>query len=277
MDRQFPTPQDAARAGAERLLEALNAWLRRGVTDQPFVLRQRFEYDGGRHGVMLFIGSINRSWRDYINANARATDLVTGTCSNARELGRAIMHMQVTGGRGATSGNQLEINRALRGANIEVRFDDGAAAAVSTPVERPDAVITPAASAPVASVAATPAPGTATAGPTDPVPDALPVDASAGTDADGAAGDRVGDVAGAPAPTAQSLGEMARQMKAGFENFRAAPTRAGLDELKAAINAWRADAAQVPGAQESKAGEFVSKLAALLDAKGEAFVSSKGG
>ena len=39
VDRQFPTPQDVARAGTERLHEALNAWLRRGVVDQPFVLR----------------------------------------------------------------------------------------------------------------------------------------------------------------------------------------------------------------------------------------------
>ena len=75
------------------------------------MLRQRFEYDGGRRGPMLFIGTINRSWRDYVDGNARANDLVTGTCSSSREAGRAVVHMQVSAGRGATSGNQLELNR----------------------------------------------------------------------------------------------------------------------------------------------------------------------
>ena len=71
MDRDFRTPQDVARA-------TLTVWsspykeLRRGVDEKPFVLRLRFQYDGGRAAPMLYVGALNRSWRDYINANARA-------------------------------------------------------------------------------------------------------------------------------------------------------------------------------------------------------------
>lgn len=262
MDRQFPTPRDAARAGAERLYEALNAWLRRGVVEQPFVLRQRFDYEGGRRGPMLLIGNINRSWRDYVNGNARATDLVTGICTSGREVGRAVVTMQVNGGRGATAGNQLEINRALRAANIEVRFDSDADANTAAPVVRP--VLAPAAASVTPQTAPTndlPTPEPPPSGQSnDFIADASPKAAS--------------DV---PLATTQSLVEMAREMKVRFDAFKASPSRDALDELNSMIQAWRAGAASVDGAESSKADQFVTKLAALLAAKGEAFSSQRSG
>ena len=262
VDRQFPTPQDVARAGTERLHEALNAWLRRGVVDQPFVLRQRFEYDGGRRGPMLFIGNINRSWRDYINGNARATDLVTGTCTSGREAGRAVVMMHIDAGRGATAGNQLEVNRALRAVNLEVRFGSADNAGTAAPVIRPDAATAP---TPAGVVGEMPEAAPAEHG------DATPVSTASAVDEPVAVGSE------APPVTVQSLAEMAREMKTRFDAFRTAPSREALDELNTLIQVWRDGATGAQGAEASKAGEFVTKLEALLAAKGEAFVSQNNG
>jgi hypothetical protein len=260
VDRQFPTPQDAARAGAECLHEALNLWLRRGVVEQPFVLRQRFEYDGGRRGPMLFIGNINRSWRNYINGNARATDLVTGTCTSGRDAGRAVVTMQISAGRGATAGNQLEVNRALRAVNVEVRFDANHNAGAAVPMARPHQAGEPAGAVP-------PMPYVASAEAGNERPAGLACAAQVPVAVDPQA----------QPVTAQSLAEMAREIKIRFDAFKAAPSRAALDELSTLIGAWHDGAADVDGAAPSKAGEFVTKLTAWLATKGESFVSHKSG
>jgi hypothetical protein len=250
------------RVAVERLHEALNAWLRRGVVEQPFVLRQRFEYDGGHRGPMLFIGNINRSWWDYVNGNARATDLVTGICTSVREVGRAVVMMQVNGGRSASAGNQLEFNRALRAKNIEVRFDTEVDANITASVARSE----------LAPAAAWIAPHTASTN------DSAPTDLSLSDQASDFAADARSEVAfDVPPATTQSLAEMAGEMKARFDVFKASPSREALDELNSTIHAWRDGAAGVDGAKTSKAGEFVTKLAALLAAKGEAFVRQRSG
>ena len=123
MDRDFRTPQDVARATPDRVEQSLAKELRRGVDEKPFVLRLRFQYDGGRAAPMLYVGALNRSWRDYINANARATDMITGVCSSGRgSVGRQLLTLDVRGGRGANDGNLNELNRSTRRLNLEVVY-----------------------------------------------------------------------------------------------------------------------------------------------------------
>ena len=84
MDRDFRNPEDVARATAEQVRQSLAKILRRGVSAKSFCMRLKFEFSGGRAEPVLFIGNLNRAWRDYINANARALDMIVGTCSTGR-------------------------------------------------------------------------------------------------------------------------------------------------------------------------------------------------
>ena len=122
MERDYRNPQDVAGASQERVEDSLSREVRRGVQDRPFVLRRRFEYEGGRVGPLLWIGTISRGWTDYLNANARATDMMSGMCTSGPGVGGgAVLHLRVTRGRGASDGNLLELNR-FNGQGIKQSF-----------------------------------------------------------------------------------------------------------------------------------------------------------
>lgn len=242
----------------------LQTTIRRGFDERPFLLRMRFGYEGGRTGPLLFIGSINRSWRDYINGNLRATDLVTGTCWLGRgDTGRTLIRLRPEGGRGATASTLLDLNRALRGINAEAEFlteGQGTAADAGIVVSEPRAVPpSPAESSGIPAQAAGSAMPAETA-PVQPAPaEEPPVEGGDAT------------------ATTADPNRLAKALREGFEAFKQSPTREALDGLKAQIEAFDAVIAAAPEHAGGKAHQFVQKLAALLDAKGAAFVASKGG
>ena len=225
MDRDYRNPQDVAGASQERVEESLVREVRRGVRDRPFVLRRRFEYEGGRVAPLLWIGTISRAWTDYMNANARATDMISGTCTSGPGVGGGtVLHLTVTRGRGASDGNLLELNRVFRRVNIELVYADPDADGEESEQE-----------------------------------------AAAGA-SDASEPDAAVDAPSDPAAEAKAIRDA-------FEAFKAAPTAEGLDDLNARIAAWRTGAAD---ADDSQAGAFIEKLAALLAEKGEALVAKAG-
>lgn len=263
MDRDFRNPEDVARAGPERVGQSLVKVLRRGITDKPFVLRLRFEYNGGVRGPMLFIGAMSRAWSDYVNGNARAIDMVTGVCSAEQgEVGRQRLRLTIRSGRGGGDGNLLALNRHLRSHNAEAVFDsdDGDRSAPSPPSSVPPALarrneLPP--STPAAGEATSPEPSRAAT-------DATPVDSGP-------------THAGPPADAAFDFAGEARAIKAMFEAFRAAPDRPGLQALEARIAKWRKSQSAATTPVNDKAVAFIDKLEGLLQAKGEAFVASRSG
>ncbi len=127
MHKDFKTPQDLYRASSEQVERCLARLLRQGFESRPFLYRVQFQYQGGRKAPLLYIGTLNRAWRDYINENARANDLATGTCETGRgATGRLLIELNVTGGRGKRDACLAELNRTLRYLNAEVRFADAA-------------------------------------------------------------------------------------------------------------------------------------------------------
>jgi hypothetical protein len=305
MDRDFRIPQDVARAGATQVEQSLTKVLRRGVEGRPFVMRLRFAYDGGSAAPLMFIGSMNRFWSDYINANARANDMVTGVCSTARgEVGRLALNLTPRGGRGTGDGNLLELNRALRKLNVEAFFVTGDEAPV---VVAPPSSVPPALAGRMAASAAnvTPEPAAVTAAAPDddptaaapsispsesapppesipasesnPVPESIAASAVEATlEAAPQAPVPPADVVGA-GPTTAGLAQGAKAIKQMFDKFKAAPTAQRLDALVSAVGQWQADQAMSSEAADPKVLEFVDKLDALLIAKGQAFVASRTG
>ena len=241
MDRDFRTPQDAARATPDRVEQSLAKELRRGVDAKPFVLRLRFQYDGGRAAPMLYVGALNRSWRDYINANARATDMITGICTSGRgSVGRQLLTLDVRGGRGATDGNLNELNRSTRRLNLEVVYVEANgvdAARGSVVASDSDAAAAGAVTPSLAESAPTPTPA-------PPLPDLL-VEAKA--------------------------------LKRQFEAFKVAPTADGLASMQAAVRAWRDGLERAPEMQGTEAELFVNKLGTLLETKGKQFIAQHSG
>ena len=241
MDRDFRTPQDVARATPDRVEQSLAKELRRGVDAKPFVLRLRFQYDGGRAAPMLYVGALNRSWRDYINANARATDMITGICTSGRgSVGRQLLTLDVRGGRGATDGNLNELNRSTRRLNLEVVYVEANgvdAARGSVAASDSDAAAAGAVPPSLAESAPTPTPA-------PPLPDLL-VEAKA--------------------------------LKRQFEAFKVAPTADGLASMQAAVRAWRDGLERAPEMQGTEAELFVNKLGTLLETKGEQFIAQHSG
>ena len=101
MDRDFRNPQDVANATPDRVERSLARVLRIGFETRQFVYRLQFAYAGGRTAPMLYIGTLNRTWNEYINDNARANDLAVGTCELGRgPTGRTLNKLEVTSGRG---------------------------------------------------------------------------------------------------------------------------------------------------------------------------------
>lgn len=241
MDRDFRTPQDVARATPDRVEQSLAKELRRGVDAKPFVLRLRFQYDGGRAAPMLYVGALNRSWRDYINANARATDMITGICTSGRgSVGRQLLTLDVRGGRGATDGNLNELNRSTRRLNLEVVYVEanGVDAARGSVVARDsDAAAAGAVTPSLAESAPTPKPA-------PPLPDLL---------------------------------VEAKELKRQFEAFKVAPTADGLASMQAAVRAWRDGLERAPEMQGTEAELFVNKLGTLLETKGKQFIAQHSG
>ena len=140
MDREYRTPESAARVNAVGVHQALSKVLRRGFEERPFLLRMRFRYDSGGEAPLLFIGRLNRAWSDYINANARANDLVSGTCTLGRsKIGRTLVKLKPQRGRGTSSSTQLNVNRVLRALNAEVVFVSEAGDAVAEAGAKPTA------------------------------------------------------------------------------------------------------------------------------------------
>lgn len=241
MDRDFRTPQDAARATPDRVEQSLAKELRRGVDAKPFVLRLRFQYDGGRAAPMLYVGALNRSWRDYINANARATDMITGICTSGRgSVGRQLLTLDVRGGRGATDGNLNELNRSTRRLNLEVVYVE----ANGVDAARGSVVASDSDAAAAGAVTPTLAESAPTPTPAPPLPDLL---------------------------------VEAKELKRQFEAFKVAPTADGLASMQAAVRAWRDGLERAPEMQGTEAELFVNKLGTLLETKGEQFIAQHSG
>ena len=132
MDRDFKTPQDTANASSDRVEQSLSRVLRIGFESRQFVFRLKFPFEGGHIAPLLYIGSLNRSWSDYINANARANDMAVGTCELARgPTGRTLIKLNVERGRGKRDSALAELNRNLRRINAEVVYADSTEAGVA--------------------------------------------------------------------------------------------------------------------------------------------------
>lgn len=248
MDRDFRTPQDVARASPDRVEQSLAKELRRGVDAKPFVLRLRFQYDGGRAAPMLYVGALNRSWRDYINANARATDMITGICTSGRgSVGRQLLTLDVRGGRGATDGNLNELNRSTRRLNLEVVYvEANGVDAASGSVVASDSASAEESNDVAAAGAVTPSLAESAPTPT-------------------------------PAPPLPDLLVEAKALKRQFEAFKVAPTADGLASMQAAVRAWRAGLERAPEMQGTEAELFVNKLGTLLETKGKQFIAQHSG
>jgi hypothetical protein len=246
MDRDYKNPEDVAKAGQDRMMQALTRVVRRGIESRPFIYRLQFKYDDGRSAPLLFIGSLNRSWSDYINGNLRSNDLAVGTCRTAgMDAGRTRLELAVERGRGNRDAYLAELNRTLRQVNVEAVFADGEADGAATSAE----------------------PGE----PSDGLP-ASPTSVSV------EAGGEVTDAAAAPADQAPpDLAALLKDIQSGFAAFKQAPSADGLSALKQLVSDWQRHASQSPEWRESSQAQTISKLGAMLDAKGDAFVSNAGG
>jgi len=247
MDRDFRNPEDVARATAEQVRQSLAKILRRGVSAKSFCMRLKFEFSGGRAEPVLFIGNLNRAWRDYINANARALDMIVGTCSTGRgDTGRTQIRLQVERGRGVSDSTLASLNRVLREINAEAVFAAGDDAARPT----------------------SPAPSSRIVLPTPATKDADAQALSAGQPAAGAA-------SGDDEPL--DLEAEAQRLKELFAAFKAAPSLEKLEELMQLIAAWEEAAKDDQLMLISQESEFVEKLRKLLEAKGAQFVEQRSG
>ncbi|MBT6276479.1 MAG: hypothetical protein HOI95_20380 [Chromatiales bacterium] len=267
MDSEFRNPQDVARATPDRVERVLATRLRRGFESRPFVMRLRFGYDGGRTAPLLYVGNLNRSWSDYINGNARALDMVTGTCTTGRgATGRTQLLLEVKSGRGASDSNLLQLNRILRNINAEALFVDSAselAAAVPTAEPPEEAADDSPIAAESVDVSAAISPSDAD----DPAPDLA---------AQESAVSKTSPVESS-GPTLKQLRKAVHLIRDKFDAFKAQPSALGLTELNALIEQWQASAATFDELKESQESAFVAKLSALLAAKGDAFVAKQGG
>ncbi len=127
MHRDFKTPQDVYNASPDRIERCLARVLRQGFESRPFLYRLKFRYQGGQSAPLLYIGTLGRAWHDYINENARANDLATGTCELQRgDTGRIRIRLDVKSGRGKRDANLALLNRSLRFLNAEIAFADTA-------------------------------------------------------------------------------------------------------------------------------------------------------
>lgn len=276
MDREYRTPESAARAGSERVHQTLSTILRRGFDDRPFLLRLQFDF-AGRAAPVLFIGTINRAWRDYINSNARANDLVAGNCSTGRgDTGRILIKLRPERGRGVSASNLLNLNRVLRSLNAEVVFEAdandvtaGAGIVVPNPRQMPSA---PAPASTVVDIAEPQATARA-----DDIDATAVAEVISGDGRDEKIVDAAVDVANVPAPqpSGAELMESARALRELFAAFKAQPSAAGLEAMNNSIAQFRlAIASGVPD-DGANAVDFVDKLATVLAAKGSAFVAQK--
>ena len=235
MDRDFKTPQDTANASSDRVAQSLGRVLRIGFESRQFVFRLKFPFEGGHIAPLLYIGNLNRSWSDYINANARANDMAVGTCELARgPTGRTLIKLNVERGRGKRDSALAELNRNLRRINAEVVYADSTEAGVA-----------------------------------DGGADAAAADASASAVADLPDGADVPD----GAASAFDLGAEARALRADFQTFKAEPTQEGLEALEQRVAQCQSTLETLPGLQDSKEAKFVEQLRGLLETKGAAFVA----
>jgi hypothetical protein len=253
MDRDFRNPEDVARTASEQVLQSLAKILRRGVEDKSFFMRARFEFSGGRSEPVLFIGTLNRAWRDYINGNARANDMIIGSCSTGRgETGRTLIHLTVERGRGDSDSNLFTLNRVLRDINAEAVF--AGASATGSAGDKHAGRVRP-------ELAPASAPDSVLQIQSEQRPDDQ---SEPGTDVVAADG-------------ALDLEAEAERLKQLFAAFKAAPTTEKLDELKRLVDAWNEAANDDPLMLISQESELVEKLGKLLDSKGAQFVAQRSG